>query len=61
MSGITFTWDERKNRSNLKKHGVGFEEAKTVFADEYARLMPDPDHSDEEDRFLLLGVSHGIQ
>ena len=57
MDGIHFTWDKRKNTTNQKKHGVSFEEAKTVFLDEYARLIPDPDHSDEEDRFILLGFS----
>jgi len=61
MNSITFTWDERKNRSNQKKHGISFEEAKTAFADEFARLMPDPNHSLEEDRFLLLGLSHGVR
>lgn len=57
MDGIHFTWDKRKNTTNRKKHGVSFEEAKTVFLDEYARLIPDPDNSDEEDRFILLGFS----
>jgi len=45
----------------LKKHGVSFEEAKTVFADDYGRLIPDPDHSQGEDRFVLLGVSNHIR
>ncbi|MEM6300253.1 MAG: BrnT family toxin [Pseudomonadota bacterium] len=57
MSFLTFEWDETKNASNLKKHGVGFEEAKTVFTDVFARLIPDPDHSSDEDRFILLGTS----
>lgn len=54
---IRFVWDEAKSRANLGKHGVSFEEARTVFFDENARLMHDPDHSEREDRFLLLGMS----
>lgn len=57
MSGQRFEWDERKNSANQKKHGVTFEEASTAFLDENARVLPDPDHSDEEDRFILLGLS----
>ncbi len=57
MGEIHFIWDKKKNTTNQKKHGVSFEEAKTVFLDEYARLIPDPDHSNEEDRFILLGLS----
>jgi uncharacterized DUF497 family protein len=57
MEEIAFAWDARKNRENLRKHGASFEEASTAFADENARLKHDPDHSQEEDRFLLLGFS----
>jgi uncharacterized DUF497 family protein len=57
VGNIDFAWDRRKARSNLAKHGVSFEEAQSVFLDESARLMNDPDHSEEEDRFLLLGYS----
>ncbi len=57
MDAITFLWDDRKERENQRKHGVSFEEAKTVFADENARLKHDPDHSQNEDRFVLLGFS----
>jgi hypothetical protein len=57
MSDLTFEWDERKNASNVQKHGVSFDEAKTVFTDQFARLIVDPDHSGEEDRFILLGTS----
>ena len=57
MGNIEFAWDRRKARSNLAKHGVSFEEAQTVFLDEYARLIDDPDHSQEEERFVLLGYS----
>lgn len=51
MSHPTFDWDPRK------KHKVSFQEAKTAFTDEFGRLITDPDHSDEEDRFILLGTS----
>ena len=57
MGNIEFAWDRHKARSNLAKHGVSFEEAQTVFFDEFARLIDDPDHSDEEERFVLLGYS----
>jgi uncharacterized DUF497 family protein len=57
MKRLRFSWDPEKARSNLKKHGVSFEEAKTVFYDENARLINDPDHSENEDRFILLGLS----
>jgi uncharacterized DUF497 family protein len=57
MNRLEFSWDPEKAASNKKKHGVSFEEAKTVFYDENARLINDPDHSDEEDRFILLGLS----
>ena len=57
MDGIEFEWDENKNISNQKKHGVSFEEARTVFIDELARLIPDPDSSEGEERFILMGIS----
>ena len=57
MNAIRFAWDKVKAAENLRKHGVSFEEASTVFADENARLKHDPDHSQEEDRFILLGLS----
>jgi uncharacterized DUF497 family protein len=57
VGNIEFAWDRRKARSNRIKHGVSFEEAETVFVDENARLIDDPDHSGDEDRFLLLGYS----
>jgi uncharacterized DUF497 family protein len=58
MKNLNFIWDENKALSNQQKHGVSFEEAKTVFYDDYARLISDPEHSQEEERFLLLGLSH---
>jgi hypothetical protein len=57
MDGIIFSWDDRKERENLRKHRISFEEASTVFADENARLKHDALHSQREDRFLLLGLS----
>ena len=57
MGDLQFEWNFDKSVSNIKKHGVSFDEAKTVFTDEYARLIGDPDHSQDEDRFLLLGTS----
>ncbi len=61
MSDITFEWDRFKNLGNRKKHGVSFEEAVTVFVDEQALLIRDPDHSETEDRFLLLGLSSNLR
>ena len=58
MKYIRFEWDENKSRANITKHNVSFDEAKTVFYDENARLISDPDHSKDEDRFILLGLSH---
>ena len=57
MKGFVFEWDEAKNKANIQKHGISFDEAKTVFHDEFALLIADPDHSDAEDRFVLLGFS----
>ena len=51
---LVFEWDEGKNSSNRKKHGVSFEEARSAFLDENARVLPDPEHSEEEDRFVSL-------
>ncbi len=58
---ISFEWDGRKASANLRKHGVSFEEAKSVFFDERARLIDDPDHSEGEDRFVLLGFSQNLR
>jgi hypothetical protein len=57
MDEIRFEWDNAKNIINIKKHKISFEEAKTVFYDENAILFDDPDHSNEEERFLILGIS----
>ena len=61
MSNIKFDWDSRKAATNEKKHGISFEEARTVFFDENAKLIDDPDHSDDEDRFVLLGLSRSLK
>jgi len=57
MAHVTFDWDKEKSASNQKKHGISFEEAQTVFLDEHALMIHDPDHSDDEERFILLGLS----
>lgn len=61
MNEIKFEWDNRKDKSNQKKHGVSFEEAKTVFYDENAIEFYDFDHSHDEKRFLLLGLSSKLR
>ncbi len=57
MNEIQFEWDENKNAINRQKHGVSFEEAETVFYDENALFISDPEHSLDEERFILLGFS----
>ena len=57
MTELRFEWDAKKAAENKRKHGVSFQEGETVFADEFAILLDDPDHSSEEARFLLLGLS----
>jgi uncharacterized DUF497 family protein len=57
MSALRFEWDPKKAASNLRKHKVSFEDAQTVFSDERALLINDPDHSEAEERFVLLGLS----
>jgi len=61
MNKITFSWDDNKANSNLKKHKISFEEAKTVFDDENARLILDSEHSQDEERFILLGLSYKLK
>jgi len=61
MSALQFEWDDRKAAANQKKHGVSFEEARTVFLDEQARLIDDPDHSEDEERFVMLGLSSALR
>lgn len=61
MNSITFSWDDRKNQTNHRKHGVAFEEARTVFFDENAIEYFDPDHSENEERHLMLGLSYRLR
>jgi len=61
MNYIHFDWDERKNKENQRKHKISFEEAQTVFLDENAIRYFDPDHSENEDRFLMLGMSFTLR
>lgn len=61
MSTLRFEWDERKAAANARKHGVSFDEAKSVSVDERAKLIDDPDHSEDEERFVLLGLSSALR
>ncbi len=61
MKEIKFDWDKNKATKNLVKHKVSFEEAQSVFDDDNARLIFDPDHSEDEDRFILLGLSYSLK
>lgn len=58
MGKLNFEWDENKNKINKTKHKISFEEAKTVFYDEEALVIDDPDHSEDEERFIILGESN---
>lgn len=58
MEYIRFEWDENKNKINQKKHKISFNEATTVFYDEKALVIDDPEHSEEEERFIILGLSN---
>ena len=57
MGDLRFVWGSQKAKDNARKYGITFEEAQTVFLDDHALLILDPDHSDDEDRFVLLGIS----
>ncbi|WP_454065162.1 BrnT family toxin [Candidatus Nitrospira salsa] len=61
MEELRFEWDEKKNRANIKKHGVSFEEAQSTFKDEHAVQFFDPDHSESEVRLILLGISSTLR
>ncbi len=61
MKTISFVWDENKEDENLKKHKISFREAQTVFIDPNARMIFDPEHSEEEERFILLGISSALK
>jgi len=61
MATIRFEWDPRKAAENVHKHAISFDEAETAFYDDYAATLDDPDHADEEPRFLLLGMSAALR
>ncbi len=61
MLNLRFDWDERKNSTNKQKHNVSFEEAQTAFHDDHGLLLPDPEGSDTDDRFILLGMSSSLR
>jgi len=61
MDELRFEWDDEKEKINVRKHGISFDEARTVFYDEKAIQFFDPDHSEDEDRFILLGVSFKLR
>jgi uncharacterized DUF497 family protein len=61
MKAIHFEWDAKKNKANIAKHKISFEEAKTVFYDNNARVIADPEHSQDEDRFVILGISASLK
>jgi len=58
---MRFVWDLNKNLANIKKHNISFEEAKTVFFDDNARLIPDPEHSISEERSIILGITNKLK
>jgi uncharacterized protein len=61
MKKVKFEWDQKKSSTNLKKHGVAFEEAQTCFEDDYAEIFDDEKHSDTEERSILLGMSTALK
>jgi uncharacterized DUF497 family protein len=61
MPELRFEWDPSKSRSNAAKHRVTFEEARSAFADPNGLVIDDPDHSEDEERFILLGLSYGMR
>lgn len=61
MSALHFEWDDEEAAATFRKHGISFEEAKSACRDERAKLINDPDHSEDEDRFVLLGLSETLR
>jgi uncharacterized DUF497 family protein len=57
---LQFVWNERKAASNQRKHGISFVEAATAFSDPLSVTIPDPDHSEDEERFILIGQTHKV-
>jgi uncharacterized DUF497 family protein len=61
MKELVFEWNKKKEKVNVQKHGVSFEDARTAFYDEHALQFFDPDHSEDEERFILLGTNHKLK
>jgi len=61
MNPLSFEWDPKKAQNNAAKHGITFDEAKSVFYDENALIIPDPDHSIAEERFVIMGMSSSLR
>ena len=61
METLSFKWDSKKAKENLEKHNISFEEAQTVFSDPNARMIYDTEHSDDEERFIILGISSALR
>lgn len=61
MIVLRFEWDKNKEKANIKKHGISFDETRTVFYDENAIQFFDPDHSDDQSRFIMLGISFKLR
>jgi uncharacterized DUF497 family protein len=61
MMSLRFSWDDRKDKANKKKHGISFDEAQTVFFDDNAIEFYDPEHSENENRFIMLGISYRLR
>ena len=61
MEELRFTWDRKKAEANLRKNGISFDEGKSVFFDRNARIIFDPEHSKDEDRFILLGLGYSLR
>lgn len=61
MKDLRFDWDPKKNATNRRKHGVSFEDAQTAFSDEFGLIIDDPEHSEDEARFVLLGISASLR
>jgi uncharacterized DUF497 family protein len=61
VKNLRFEWDPKKNATNRRRHGVSFEDAQTAFSDEFGRIIDDPDHSEDEARFVLLGIAASLR
>ena len=61
MNLLEFEWDKKKEKTNIKKHGISFEDARSAFYDEHALQFIDPDNSGDEERFILLGTNHRLK